>query len=110
MLSKRIERLDYPIRKYNALARSLEEKGEKVIYLNVGDPLKYDFRTPRELIEEVYHAMMEGHNYYASSEGVRELQEAISFKEKTWNDVEIEPRNVLVTSGVSEGINALFAA
>ncbi|UNQ73997.1 aminotransferase class I/II-fold pyridoxal phosphate-dependent enzyme [Infirmifilum sp. NZ] len=109
-LSKRISRLDYPIRKYNALARSLEEKGEKVIYLNIGDPLKYDFQTPRELIEEAYRAMLENHNYYASSEGVRELQEAIAYKEKVWNGVEVESRNVLVTSGVSEGINALFAA
>ncbi len=109
-LSERIRRLDYPIRKYNALARSLEEKGEKVIYLNIGDPLKYDFQTPRELVEEAYRAMLENHNYYASSEGVKELQEAIAYKEKTWNHVEIEGRNVLVTSGVSEGINALFAA
>ncbi|QOJ78586.1 aminotransferase class I/II-fold pyridoxal phosphate-dependent enzyme [Infirmifilum lucidum] len=109
-LSERIGRLDYPIRKYNALARSLEEKGERVIYLNIGDPLKYDFQTPRELVEEAYKAMLENHNYYASSEGVKELQEAIAYKEKTWNRVEIEGRNVLVTSGVSEGINALFAA
>lgn len=110
LLSERIRRLDYPIRKYNALARSLEEKGEKVIYLNIGDPLKYDFETPRELIEEAYKAMLENHNYYASSEGLRELQEAIAYKEKTWNGVDIDARNILVTSGVSEGINALYAA
>lgn len=110
ILSSRISRLDYPIRKYNALARSLEEKGEKIIYLNIGDPLKYDFQPPRELIEEAYQAMLEGHNYYASSDGVRELQKAIAYKEKTWNGVEIEPKNVLITSGVSEGINALFAS
>jgi len=109
-LSKRIQKLEYPIRKYAALARQLEEKGEKVIYLNIGDPLKYDFSTPRELIEEACRAMLEGHNYYAPSDGLRELREAIAVKEKVWNGVSIKPSDVLVTSGVSEAINALFAA
>ncbi|MFZ8854968.1 MAG: aminotransferase class I/II-fold pyridoxal phosphate-dependent enzyme, partial [Thermofilaceae archaeon] len=109
-LSRRMQKLEYPIRKYTALARQLEEKGERVIYLNIGDPLKYDFSTPRELIEEAYRAMLEGHNYYASSDGLRELREAIAVKEKVWNGVDIRPSDVLVTSGVSEAINALFAA
>jgi aspartate/methionine/tyrosine aminotransferase len=109
-ISERIKRLDYPIRKYNALARSLEEKGEKVIYLNIGDPLKYDFQPPRELIEEACRALQEGHHYYSSSEGLKELREAIAYKEKTWNKVDIDPKNILVTNGVSEGINTLYAA
>lgn len=110
LLSGRVQKLDYPIRKFNAIARELEEKGEKVIYLNIGDPLKYDFETPRELIEEAYKAMLEGHNYYASSDGVKELREAVALKERTWNGVKVSPSNVLITSGVSEALNALYAA
>lgn len=110
LLSERVQKLDYPIRKFNVLARELEEKGDKVIYLNIGDPLKYDFETPRELVEEAYKAMKEGHNYYASSDGVKELRRAIAEKERSWNGVEVDPSNVLVTSGVSEALNALYAA
>jgi len=62
-ISEKIKRLDYPIRKYNALARTLEEKGEKVIYLNTGDPLKYDFQPSKELVEEACKALQEGHHY-----------------------------------------------
>ncbi|MEM3647361.1 MAG: aminotransferase class I/II-fold pyridoxal phosphate-dependent enzyme [Thermofilum sp.] len=105
-----MQKLDYPIRKFNAIARELEEKGEKVIYLNIGDPLKYDFETPKELVDEAYKAMLEGHNYYASSDGVKELREAIAEKERTWNGVKVNPSNILVTSGVSEALNALYAA
>jgi len=105
-----VQKLDYPIRKFNAIARELEEKGEKVIYLNIGDPLKYDFETPKELVDEAYKAMLEGHNYYASSDGVKELREAIAEKERTWNGVKVNPSNILVTSGVSEALNALYAA
>ncbi|MEM0093076.1 MAG: aminotransferase class I/II-fold pyridoxal phosphate-dependent enzyme [Thermofilum sp.] len=110
LLSERVQKLDYPIRKFNAIARELEEKGEKVIYLNIGDPLKYDFETPKELVDEAYKAMLEGHNYYASSDGVKELREAIAEKERTWNGVKVNPSNILVTSGVSEALNALYAA
>ncbi|MCC6003406.1 MAG: aminotransferase class I/II-fold pyridoxal phosphate-dependent enzyme [Thermofilum sp.] len=109
-VSERIRKLDYPIRKYNALARSLEERGEKVIYLNIGDPLRYDFQPPCELVDEACRALREGHHYYSSSEGVKELREAIAYKEKTWNYVDLDPGNILVTSGVSEGINALYAS
>jgi len=109
-VSERIRKLDYPIRKYNALARSLEERGEKVIYLNIGDPLRYDFQPPCELVDEACRALREGHHYYSSSEGVEELREAIAYKEKTWNYVDLDPGNILVTSGVSEGINALYAS
>lgn len=109
-MSARIGKLDYPIRKFNYLARQLEEKGEKVIYLNIGDPLKYDFSTPRGLVEEASRALSEGHNYYASSDGVKELKEAIAEKENRWNGVKVDPSNVLVTSGVSEALNSLYAA
>jgi aspartate/methionine/tyrosine aminotransferase len=109
-VSERIRKLDYPIRKYNALARSLEERGEKVIYLNIGDPLRYDFQPPCELVDEACRALREGHHYYSSSEGVEELRGAIAYKEKTWNHVDLDPGNILVTSGVSEGINALYAS
>ncbi|MEM3892486.1 MAG: aminotransferase class I/II-fold pyridoxal phosphate-dependent enzyme, partial [Thermofilum sp.] len=54
--------------------------------------------------------MLEGHNYYASSDGVKELREAIAEKERTWNGVKVNPSNILVTSGVSEALNALYAA
>ena len=91
------------------IARKLEEKGEKVIYLNIGDPLKYDFQPPEHVMKALYEAVKEGYNYYSLSEGEKELREAIVEKEKKWNKVDLKPENILVTQGVSEAINFLSA-
>src|SRR4030065_677754 len=42
--------------------------------------------------------------YYSPTEGIPELREAIAQKEKSVNDVTISPDDVLVTAGISEGI------
>lgn len=48
--------------------------------------------------------------YYSPSEGVEELREAISYKERVYNGVEVDPSHIIVTSGVSEAINFVVAA
>lgn len=93
-----------------AFARKLENEGKKVIYLNIGDPVKFDFETPNHIRQALKNAVDEGANSYAPSEGLPELREAICEKEKTVNDVEISPENVIVTQGVSEGIQMLLAS
>ena len=93
-----------------AFARKLENEGKKVIYLNIGDPVKFDFETPNHIRQALKNAVDEGANWYAPSEGLPELREAICEKEKTVNDVEISPENVIVTQGVSEGIQMLLAS
>ena len=51
-----------------------------------------------------------GFNYYAASEGIPELREAVAEKEKRVNSVPISSEDVIVTSGISEGIQFLMGA
>ncbi len=108
--SRRVEKLTYAIREFVPMARELERKGRKVIYLNIGDPLKYDFKLPSHVGEALYKAVKEGCNYYSPSEGDPELREAIAEKEKKFNSVDIEPEDIVVTHGVSEAINFTLSA
>jgi len=107
-LSDRIGRIQYAIRKYTPLARRLQEEGEEILYLNIGDPLKYDYETPSFLVEEACRAVRENHSYYAPSPGVWELRRAIAEKERSWNGNTVDPHLVIVTQGVSEAINLLY--
>lgn len=107
-LSERIGRIQYAIRKYTPLARRLQEEGEEILYLNIGDPLKYDYETPSFLVEEACRALRENHSYYAPSPGVWELRRAIAEKERSWNGNTVDPHRVIVTQGVSEAINLLY--
>ncbi len=108
-LAKRVGYVHYAIREFIPLARELERKGRRIIYLNIGDPLKYDFDTPQVIKEALYEAVMKGYNYYSISEGDSELREAIAEKEKKVNNVDISPDDIVVTSGVSEAINFVLA-
>ena len=109
-IASRAAAIEYAIRDVVVHARELERAGRKVIYLNIGDPLKFDFDTPEHIKEALYRAVREGRNWYGPSEGLPELREAICEKEKRFNGVDIAPEDVVITTGVSEAINFLFGA
>jgi len=109
-VTQRAKTIEYAIRDVIVLAKKLEKKGKKVVYLNIGDPVKYDFDTPAHIKQALKKAVEEGANWYSPSEGLPELREAICEKEKKVNGVEISPENVIITQGISEGIQMLMAA
>ncbi|GAB6102496.1 pyridoxal phosphate-dependent aminotransferase [Thermococcus atlanticus] len=108
--SKRAMGIEYAIRDVVLPARELERKGIKVIRLNIGDPVKFDFQPPEHMKEAYCRAIMEGHNYYGESEGDRELREAIVERERRKNGVDITPEDVRVTAAVTEALQLIFGA
>jgi len=109
-VTERVQTIEYAIRDVIVLAKKLEKKGKEIVYLNIGDPVKYDFDTPGHIKQALREAVEEGANWYSPSEGLPELREAVCEKEKKVNGVEITPENVIVTQGISEGIQMLMAA
>src|SRR5258708_10469448 len=73
----RLENVRYAIRDLACVADEVIQQGHKVLPLNVGDPLNFDFQTPPHIIEAVSRAMHDGKNGYAPSQGVPEALEAI---------------------------------
>lgn len=106
----RARSIEYAIRDVIALAKKVEKKGKKIVYLNIGDPGRFDFDTPKHIKRALLKAVEEGANWYAPSEGLPELREAICEKEKKVNGVLIQAEDVIVTQGISEGIQMLMAA
>jgi len=91
-------------------ARQLAKTGKKIFYLNIGDPVAFDFDTPQHIKHALMKAVEEGANAYSASEGLPELRQAISRKEKRVNYVDVSAEDVIVTSGISEGIHMVMAA
>ncbi|HKZ93248.1 MAG TPA: aminotransferase class I/II-fold pyridoxal phosphate-dependent enzyme [Candidatus Bathyarchaeia archaeon] len=108
--TRRTQSIEYTIRDVLTFAKKLEQQGRKILYLNIGDPCKYDFETPEYIKKALMKAVEEGNNWYAPSEGLPELREAICEKESTVNGVSIQADDVIVTQGISEGIQMLMAA
>jgi alanine-synthesizing transaminase len=109
-VTQRVSTIEYAIRDIIEFARKLEKKGREIVYLNIGDPVKFDFDTPEHVKKALFGAVNAGENWYGSSEGLPELREAICRKEKKVNGIDISPDNVIVTTGVSEGIFMVMAA
>ncbi|NHK32366.1 MAG: pyridoxal phosphate-dependent aminotransferase [Asgard group archaeon] len=87
------------------LARELEAKGKEIIHLGIGEP---NFKTPKEIIETAYQAMLDGKTGYTSSRGITPLLEKIAQIHAKETGVEIIPKkNVIVTPGAKA---SLFAA
>ncbi len=91
-------------------AEEVRRSGKKIVYLNIGDPVKYGFDTPPHIKNAMKKALDGGLNYYSASEGVKELREAVAEKENLVNGSHLDPRNVVITQGISEAILFLMGA
>ena len=60
--AKRLDNVRYAIRDLACVADEVTVQGHKVLPLNIGDPLSFDFQTPTHIIEAVYKAMRDGKN------------------------------------------------
>jgi alanine-synthesizing transaminase len=101
--------VEYAIRDITIHAKRYEKSGRKIIYLNIGDPVKYDFPTPDHIKKALIDAISKDFNYYADSEGILELRQAI-VKKESLKGLSITVEDVLVTNGISEGLDMVAAS
>src|SRR5688500_13978815 len=94
--AKRVDRFTYAIRNIVAEAKKVEQAGQPVRYLNIGDPNQFGFLTPPHLIEAVVKAMRDGHNGYAPSPGIAAAREAAA-ADFAARGVNVSPDRVLIT-------------
>ena len=109
-VTERVRTIEYAIRDVIVYAKALARTGRKIYYLNIGDPVAFDFDTPEHIKQALFEAVKSGANAYSASEGLPELREAISEKERRVNGVDVSAEDVIVTSGISEGIQMIMAA
>jgi alanine-synthesizing transaminase len=106
--ASRLENVRYAIRDLAVLADEVARSGHKILPLNIGDPLKFDFATPAHMVEAVAKAMRDGKNGYSASSGVGEALEAIRHEADRKGIRGVQ--DVFVTSGVSECVDICLAA
>src|ERR1700733_60897 len=104
----RLENVRYAIRDLAFIADEVVKQGHKILPLNIGDPLNFDFQTPAHLIEAVHKAMRDGKNGYAPSSGIKSALDAIRGEAARKGITNIQ--DVFVTSGVSESVDVCLTA
>nr|WP_321497776.1 pyridoxal phosphate-dependent aminotransferase [uncultured Methanolobus sp.] len=88
-------------------AQQLEEEGRSIIHLEIGEP---DFPTASHICDAAKAAMCAGNTKYTHSQGLIELRQAIAKNYKDRFGVDIDPGQIIVTSGTSPAMLLLFLA
>ena len=108
--AERASKVSYAIRDVVVEANKLKAQGKKILHLNIGDPNVYDFVTPAHMIEAVHAAMKKNLNNYADSAGIDEAREAVVKEAAKYGIKGVTKNDVLITAGVSEGIEMAMNA
>jgi len=108
-VSKKVVGVEYAIRDIVLAARKVEQTGMKVDYLNIGDPVQFGFQPPDNVKQALIDSINKGENYYSTSEGLLELREEIAKKENA-KGLAITADDVLITNGVSEGLDMVISS
>ncbi len=109
LISKRSRYVHSPIRENEAFAEELVRSGKKIVKMSIGDPAVY-FPTPSYIIDAYIKALKSGKTSYSSSQGIRELREAVAERYHRKYGIEADGGDVIVTQGVSEALLFINAA
>lgn len=84
-----------------AKARELRAEGKDIIGLSLGEP---DFNTPDFIKDAAIEAINQNYNSYTPVDGYVELKEAICEKFKRDNNLEYNPKQIVVSTGAKQSI------
>jgi len=100
--AERTKDIKYAVRDIILIAEKAASQGKKMTYLNIGDPIKFDFKTPRHIIEATYNAMKKGFTGYSPSSGIDEAIESVRNEAHRKGIDNIQ--DIFITNGGSEAI------
>ncbi|WP_248700025.1 MULTISPECIES: aminotransferase class I/II-fold pyridoxal phosphate-dependent enzyme [Thermodesulfobacterium] len=99
--------VEYAIRDIVEASQEAKKAGKDLICLNIGDPVKYGFKTPEHIIKAACEALLNNLNSYSESTGISEAIEAIKGYALKKG---IQPVDIYITQGASEAIEFAISA
>jgi len=98
----RTHNITYAVRDVTLVADEVARTGRAMLYLNIGDPNKFDFATPPHIVEAITRALRDNLNGYAPSSGTSEAREAVRryAERKGLRGIQ----DLFITHGASEAI------
>ncbi len=90
-----------------AKAKELMSKGIDVVGFGAGEP---DYNTPDNICDAAIKAIHDGFTKYTPAEGTLELRKAVCEKFKTFNKINYEPSQIVVSNGGKHSLTNIFEA
>lgn len=108
--AEKFQNVNYEIRgKIYQTALKLEQQGEKILKLNIGNPAPFGFEAPKGIIEDIKENLTTAHGY-CDSQGLLSAREAIVEYYQDKNFTNIDVNDVYIGNGVSELITMSMLA
>lgn len=82
-------------------ARQMEEDGQRIIKLNIGNPMPFGFNAPEEIVQDVIHNMDQASGY-TDSKGLFAARKAIMHYTQQKNVTGVTIDDIIIGNGVSE--------
>ncbi len=82
-------------------AREMEEDGQRIIKLNIGNPQPFGFEVPEEILQDVLHNMDQASGY-TDSKGLFSARKAIMHYAQEKNIANVTIDDIIIGNGVSE--------
>lgn len=100
--SKKLDSVCYDIRgAVHKEARLLEEQGQRILKLNIGNPAAFGFNAPDEIVQSIISNFPSSHGY-CESKGLLTARMAIANYHKKQGVVDASAENIYIGNGVSE--------
>ncbi len=90
-------------------ARDMEAAGADVIKLNIGNPARYGFQTPRHLREAIASHLGDSEGY-GHEQGLEGAREAVAAQQRARGAQHVDAERVFIGNGVSELIDITLRA
>jgi len=84
-----------------AHAKKMEEEGQRIIKLNIGNPAAFGFEAPEEIVQDVIRNMGKASGY-TDSKGLFEPRKSIMHYTQEKNIPKVDIDDVIIGNGVSE--------
>ncbi len=108
--SKKLDNVCYDIRgPVLETAMKLEQEGNRIIKLNIGNPAPFGFNTPDELVIDLINNIQQAQGY-TDSKGIYSARKAIMQYYQTKGILNLEIDNIVLGNGVSELISMSMQA
>jgi len=82
-------------------ARQMEDEGQRIIKLNIGNPAPFGFLAPEEILQDVIRNLGEASGY-TDSKGLFNARKAIMHYTQQKNIKDVEVDDIIIGNGVSE--------
>lgn len=105
-----VDEFSYEIREIVEVAKKIEQRGQKIFWENIGDPVSKGESIPEWIREIILEAIKEDSTFaYSPTKGLLEAREYIAYERNIEGGIQITPEDILFFNGLGDAISKIYS-